>query len=468
MGGFFGTISKGACITDLFYGTDYNSHLGTRRGGMATYDKEEGFTRSIHNLENSYFRTKFEPGLPKFKGKAGIGIISDTDAQPIVINSHLGKFAIVTVAKINNIEELEQDLLKSNMHFSELSSGKTNQTELVALLITQGKDFVEGIENVYDRVKGSCSMLLLTEDGIIGARDKWGRTPIIIGKKDGAYAATSESSSLPNLDYEIDRFVGPGEILRLRTDGIEQMRRPNEQMQVCSFLWVYYGFPVSCYEGRNVEEVRFQSGYKMGKKDESEVDCVCGIPDSGVGMALGYAEGKGAPYHRAIAKYTPTWPRSFTPANQELRSLVAKMKLIPVRALIKDKKLLLIDDSIVRGTQLRETTEFLYRSGAKEVHVRPACPPIMYGCKYLNFSRSNSEMELITRNVIAELEGGDVSDEVLQEYADYTSEKYQKMVDKICEKLKFTSLRFHRLDDMLEAVGIEPEKLCTYCWNGKE
>ena len=326
MGGFFGTISKSACSTDLFYGTDYNSHLGTRRGGMATYDKEAGFTRSIHNLESSYFRTKFEPALDKFVGNAGIGIISDTDAQPIVINSHLGKFAIVTVAKINNIEELEQDLLKANMHFSELSSGKTNQTELVALLITQGKDFVEGIENVYDRVKGSCSMLLLTEDGIIVARDKWGRTPIIIGKKDGAYAATSESSSLPNLDYEIDRFVGPGEILRLRADGIEQMRRPNEQMQVCSFLWVYYGFPVSCYEGRNVEEVRFQSGYKMGKKDESEVDCVCGIPDSGVGMALGYAEGKGAPYHRAIAKYTPTWPRSFTPANQELRSLVAKMK----------------------------------------------------------------------------------------------------------------------------------------------
>ena len=301
MGGFFGTISKSACSTDLFYGTDYNSHLGTRRGGMATYDKDAGFTRSIHNLESSYFRTKFEPALDKFVGNAGIGIISDTDAQPIVINSHLGKFAIVTVAKINNIEELEQDLLKANMHFSELSSGKTNQTELVALLITQGKNFVEGIENVYDRIKGSCSMLLLTEDGIIVARDKWGRTPIIIGKKDGAYAATSESSSLPNLDYEIDRFVGPGEILRLRADSIEQMRQPNEQMQVCSFLWVYYGFPVSCYEGRNVEEVRFQSGYKMGKKDESEVDCVCGIPDSGVGMALGYAEGKGAPYHRAIA-----------------------------------------------------------------------------------------------------------------------------------------------------------------------
>ena len=469
MGGFFGTISKGACITDLFYGTDYNSHLGTRRGGMATYDKEEGFTRSIHNLENSYFRTKFEPGLPKFKGKAGIGIISDTDAQPIVINSHLGKFAIVTVAKINNLDELEKELLEANMHFSELSSGKTNQTELVALLITQGKDFVEGIENVYNKIKGSCSMLLLTEDGIIAARDKWGRTPIVIGKKDGAYAATSESSSLPNLDYEIEKFIGPGEIVRLRADGMEQMRKPNEGMQVCSFLWVYYGFPVSCYEGKNVEDVRFMSGYKMGQKDDSEVDCACGIPDSGVGMALGYAEGKGVPYHRAIAKYTPTWPRSFTPANQEMRALVAKMKLIPNRAMLEGRRILFCDDSIVRGTQLRETTEFLYQSGAKEVHIRPACPPLIYGCKYLNFSRSSSEMDLITRRVIARLEDTeDVSDEILQEYADPESEKYEQMIEEIRKELNFTSLRYCRLDDMLDAVGIPPENLCTYCWNGKE
>ena len=320
MGGFFGTISKGACVTDLFYGTDYNSHLGTRRGGMATYDKEEGFMRSIHNLENSYFRTKFEAQLGKFKGNAGVGIISDTDAQPIVINSHLGKFAIVTVAKINNINELEQELLAANMHFSELSSGKTNQTELVALLITQGKDFVEGIENVYAKIKGSCSMLLLTEDGIIVARDKWGRTPIVIGKKEGAFAATSESSSLPNLDYEIEKYVGPGEIIRLRADGMEQMRKPQEGMQICSFLWVYYGFPVSCYEGKNVEEVRFMSGFKMGQKDESEVDCACGIPDSGVGMALGYAEGKGVPYDGGIVRYTATWRRGFTAASLEMRS----------------------------------------------------------------------------------------------------------------------------------------------------
>ena len=464
MGGFFGTISKSACSTDLFYGTDYNSHLGTRRGGMATYDKEAGFTRSIHNLESSYFRTKFEPALDKFVGNAGIGIISDTDAQPIVINSHLGKFAIVTVAKINNIEELEQDLLKANMHFSELSSGKTNQTELVALLITQGKNFVEGIENVYDRIKGSCSMLLLTEDGIIVARDKWGRTPIIIGKKDGAYAATSESSSLPNLDYEIDRFVGPGEILRLRADSIEQMRQPNEQMQVCSFLWVYYGFPVSCYEGRNVEEVRFQSGYKMGTKDESEVDCVCGIPDSGVGMALGYAEGKGAPYHRAIAKYTPTWPRSFTPANQELRSLVAKMKLIPNRAMLEGKRILFCDDSIVRGTQLRDNVNILYDYGAKEVHMRIACPPLIYGCPFLGFTSSKSPLELITRRIIKELEGDENKN--LEKYATTDSPEYQKMVQIIADRFGLSSLKFNTLETLIEAIGLPKCKVCTHCFDG--
>ena len=464
MGGFFGTISKSACAVDLFYGTDYNSHLGTRRGGLATYDKEAGFTRSIHNLESSYFRTKFEPALPKFVGNAGIGIISDTDAQPIVINSHLGKFAIVTVAKINNIDELEQDLLKANMHFSELSSGKTNQTELVALLITQGNDFVEGIENVFDRIKGSCSMLLLTEDGIIVARDKWGRTPIIIGKKEGAFAATSESSSLPNLDYEIDRFVGPGEILRLRADSIEQMRQPNEQMQVCSFLWVYYGFPVSCYEGRNVEEVRFQSGYKMGKKDEYEVDCVCGIPDSGVGMALGYAEGKGAPYHRAIAKYTPTWPRSFTPANQEMRSLVAKMKLIPNRAMLEGKRILFCDDSIVRGTQLRDNVKILYDYGAKEVHMRIACPPLIYGCPFLGFTSSKSDLELITRRIIKELEGDENKN--LDKYATTDSPEYQKMVDIIAERFGLSSLKFNTLETLVEAIGLPKCKVCTHCFDG--
>lgn len=464
MGGFFGTISKGACVTDLFYGTDYNSHLGTHRGGMATFDKEEGFMRSIHNLESSYFRTKFEPQLAKFKGNAGVGIISDTDAQPIVINSHLGRFAIVTVAKINNISELEAELLSQNMHFSELSSGKTNQTELVALLITQGKDFVEGIENVYQKIKGSCSMLLLTEDGIIVARDKWGRTPIVIGKKEGAYAATSESSSLPNLGYEIERYVGPGEIIRLRADGMEQMRAPQEGMQVCSFLWVYYGFPVSCYEGKNVEEVRFLSGFKMGQKDESEVDCVCGIPDSGVGMALGYAEGKGVPYHRAIAKYTPTWPRSFTPANQEMRSLVAKMKLIPNRAMLQGKRLLFCDDSIVRGTQLRDNVKILYDYGAKEVHIRIACPPLIYSCPFIGFTSSKSPLELITRRIIKELEGDENKN--LDKYAQTDSPEYKKMVSIIAERFGLSSLKFNTLETLVEAIGLPKCKVCTHCFDG--
>ena len=405
MGGFFGTVSKASCVTDLFYGTDYNSHLGTKRGGLATYDAEEGmFARSIHNLESTYFRTKFEDELDKFKGNVGIGIISDTDPQPIIINSHLGRFAIVTVAKIVNLEEIEAELLSQNMHFAELSSGNTNQTELISLLIIQGKTFVEGIENVYRRVKGSCSMLLLSEDGsIIAARDKWGRTPIVIGRKEGAYAATSESSSFPNLDYEIDRYLGPGEIVRMTADGVEQLRKPEEKMQICSFLWVYYGFPTSCYEGRNVEEVRFTSGLKMGQNDDSEVDCACGIPDSGVGMALGYAEGKGVPYHRAISKYTPTWPRSFTPSKQEMRSLVAKMKLIPNRAMLEGKRLLFCDDSIVRGTQLRDNVKVLYEYGAKEVHIRIACPPLIYACPFVGFTASKSPLELITRRIIEEV-----------------------------------------------------------------
>lgn len=464
MGGFFGTISKSPCATDLFYGTDYNSHLGTRRGGMVTFDKEAGFTRSIHNLESSYFRTKFEAALPRFVGNSGIGIISDTDAQPIVLNSHLGRFAIVTVAKINNIKELEDELLAKNMHFSELSSGKTNQTELVALLITEGKDLVEGIENVYDKIKGSCSMLLLTEDGIIAARDKWGRTPIVIGKKEGAFAATSESSSLPNLDYEIEKYVGPGEIIRMRADGLEQLRKPNEGMQICSFLWVYYGFPVSCYEGRNVEEVRFLSGFKMGQRDESEVDCVCGIPDSGVGMALGYAEGKGVPYHRAITKYTPTWPRSFTPANQEMRSLVAKMKLIPNRAMMEGHRVLFCDDSIVRGTQLKDNVKVLYDYGAKEIHMRIACPPLIYGCPFIGFTSSKSDMELITRRIIKDLEGDENKN--LDKYAQTDSPEYKKMVSVIAERFGLTSLKFNTLEILIEAIGLPKCKVCTHCFDG--
>ena len=466
MGGFFGTVSKASCVTDLFYGTDYNSHLGTKRGGLATYDAEEGmFARSIHNLESTYFRTKFEDELDKFKGNVGIGIISDTDPQPIIINSHLGRFAIVTVAKIVNLEEIEAELLSQNMHFAELSSGNTNQTELISLLIIQGKTFVEGIENVYRRVKGSCSMLLLSEDGsIIAARDKWGRTPIVIGRKEGAYAATSESSSFPNLDYEIDRYLGPGEIVRMPADGVEQLRKPEEKMQICSFLWVYYGFPTSCYEGRNVEEVRFTSGLKMGQSDDSEVDCACGIPDSGVGMALGYAEGKGVPYHRAISKYTPTWPRSFTPSKQEMRSLVAKMKLIPNRAMLEGKRLLFCDDSIVRGTQLRDNVKVLYEYGAKEVHIRIACPPLIYACPFVGFTASKSPLELITRRIIEELEGD--ADKNLEKYATTGSPEYEKMVSIIAERFGLTTLKFNTLETLIESIGLPKCKVCTHCFDG--
>lgn len=466
MGGFFGTVSKASCVTDLFYGTDYNSHLGTKRGGLATYDAEEGmFARSIHNLESTYFRTKFEDELDKFKGNVGIGIISDTDPQPIIINSHLGRFAIVTVAKIVNLEEIEAELLSQNMHFAELSSGNTNQTELISLLIIQGKTFVEGIENVYRHVKGSCSMLLLSEDGsIIAARDKWGRTPIVIGRKEGAYAATSESSSFPNLDYEIDRYLGPGEIVRMTADGVEQLRKPEEKMQICSFLWVYYGFPTSCYEGRNVEEVRFTSGLKMGQSDDSEVDCACGIPDSGVGMALGYAEGKGVPYHRAISKYTPTWPRSFTPSKQEMRSLVAKMKLIPNRAMLEGKRLLFCDDSIVRGTQLRDNVKVLYEYGAKEVHIRIACPPLIYACPFVGFTASKSPLELITRRIIAELEGD--ADKNLEKYATTGSPEYEKMVSIIAERFGLTTLKFNTLETLIESIGLPKCKVCTHCFDG--
>ena len=464
MGGFFGTVSTKDCVTDLFYGTDYNSHLGTRRGGMATYDREKGFIRSIHSLENAYFRNKFEDELPRFSGNAGIGIISDTDSQPLVINSHLGKFAIVTVAKINNIEALEKELLERNMHFAELSSGKTNPTELVSLLLIQGKNFVDGIENVFRSIKGSCSMLLLTEDGIIAARDQWGRTPIVVGKKEGAYALTSESSSFPNLDFEIERYVGPGEILRVRPDGIEQMRKPNEEMQICSFLWVYYGFPVSCYENKNVEEVRFAFGYKMGQKDESEVDCACGIPDSGVGMALGYAEGKGVPYHRAIAKYTPTWPRSFTPSNQAMRSLVAKMKLIPNRAMLQGKRILFCDDSIVRGTQLRDNVKILFEYGAKEVHMRIACPPLIYGCPFINFTSSKGDLELITRRIIQEFEGDHTKN--LDKYATTDSPEYKRLVQTIADRFGLSSLKFNTLETLIEAIGLPKCKVCTHCFDG--
>lgn len=452
------------CRTDLFYGTDYQSHMGTKRGGMATYSKEGGFMRSIHNLENTYFRTRFESELDKFQGNAGIGIISDTDAQPLLMNSHLGRFAIVTVAKINNQEELASKMLEEGQHLSEFSSGKINPTELVALLIIKGKDFVQGIENVFRNVKGSCSMLLLTENGIIAARDSWGRTPVVIGKKDGAMAATSESTAFPNLDYDIHYYLGPGEIVRITADYMEQLRKPNKRMQICSFLWVYYGFPTSCYEGRNTEDVRNECGRVMGREDDTPVDCACGIPDSGIGMAVGYAEGHGCPYMRAINKYTPTWPRSFTPSNQEMRNLVAKMKLIPNKDILKDKRVLFCDDSIVRGTQLRDNTKVLHDLGAKEVHMRIACPPLVYGCKFINFSASKSDLELITRRIIKDFEGDENKN--LDKYTRTDSPEYKRMVGEIAKRLNLDSLRFSKLETLVEAIGLPKEQICTHCFDG--
>lgn len=465
MGGIFGTISKKSCVADLFYGTDYNSHLGTRRGGMAAFEREKGFVRSIHNLENAYFRSKFEPSLGKFDGcTAGIGAISDTDAQPLVMNSHLGSFAICTVAKIVNIDELSRKLLEKNMHFAEMSSGKTNPTELVALLLIQGKTFRDGIENVFRHIKGSCSMLILTDNGIICARDSWGRTPLVIGKKDGAYAVSSESTSFPNLDYEIEYNVGPGEIVKITADGMEQIRPANKKMQICSFLWVYYGFPTSTYEGRNVEEARFANGYSLAKADDVEIDCVSGIPDSGTGMAMGYAAGKGVPYQRCIAKYTPTWPRSFTPSNQAMRSLVAKMKLIPNKAMLKGKRVLFCDDSIVRGTQLRDNVKVLFDAGLKECHMRIACPPLVYGCPFINFTSSKSDMELITRRIIEGFEGDANKD--LDKYATTDSPQYQRMVEAIRKQLGLTSLKFNTVEQLIEAIGLPKCQVCTHCFDG--
>ena len=466
MGGIFGTIAKKSCVADLFYGTDYNSHLGTRRGGMATFCKEKGFVRSIHNLESSYFRTKFEPTLDRFEGAtSGIGVISDTDAQPLIMNSHLGKFAICTVAKILNKDELTNEMLGKNMHFAEMSSGSTNPTELVALLIIQGKTFKEGIENVYRHIKGSCTMLLLTDHGIICARDSWGRTPIIIGKKDGAYAASSESTSFPNLDFDTVYNVGPGEIVKLTADGMEQIRKPNKKMQVCSFLWVYYGFPTSTYEGKNVEQARFDNGFNMAKTDPVEVDCCSGIPDSGTGMAMGYAAGKNVPYQRCIAKYTPTWPRSFTPSNQSMRSLVAKMKLIPNKAMLQGKKVLFCDDSIVRGTQLRDNVKVLFdQAGLKECHMRIACPPLVYGCPFINFTSSKSDMELITRRMIQKFEGD--PNKNLDKYATTDSPEYKRMVDEIAKELGLTTLKFNTIEQLIEAIGLPKCQVCTHCFDG--
>ena len=472
MGGFFGVASKSKCTLDLFYGIDFHSHLGTRRGGMAVYGKD-GFSRAIHNIENSPFRTKFERDAAEMEGNLGIGCISDFEPQPLLIQSHIGSFAISTVGKINNMDELlEKVYTHGRTHFQEMSGGMINATELIASLICQKDSLVEGIRFVQEIVDGSMAILIMTKDGLYAARDRRGRTPLFIGRKEDAFCAASEDFAYINLGYSAYKELGPAEIVYITPEYVETVSEPKENMKICSFLWVYYGYPTSSYEGVNVEEMRYKCGSMLAKHDNLDhikPDVVAGVPDSGIAHAIGYANESGIPFARPFIKYTPTWARSFMPQNQEQRNLVARMKLIPVQSQIKDKSLLLIDDSIVRGTQLRETTEFLYNSGAKEVHVRPACPPILYGCKFLNFSRSRNEMDLFTRRVIKQLEGGKANDpEILKEYADPNSEKYNNMIEEIRKQQNFTSLRFHRLDDLVASIGLEPCKLCTYCFDGTQ
>ncbi|MCP4311185.1 MAG: amidophosphoribosyltransferase [Bacteroidetes bacterium] len=463
MSGFFGAISKQDCVYDVFYGTDYHSHLGTKRAGMVFFNQNDGFRRAIHSLENGYFRSKFEPDLEHFNGNSGIGIISDTDPQPILFNSHMGRFAITTVSRMVNIEELEKYFLGKKRHFTENFQGNVNPTEVVANLVCEEDDFVAGIERVFEQVKGSCTMLILTSDRIIAARDKLGRTPAIIGKKDGAYAVASESCAFPNTGYDIEYYLGPGEIVEITADGYNVLKPAREKMQVCSFLWVYYGYPPSYYEGINVEDVRYRCGACLAKRDTVESDFVCGVPDSGVGHAIGYGNEKGLPYKRAYSKYTPTWPRSFMPQNQDMRDLVARMKLIPNKAMIEGKKMVFLDDSIVRGTQLKDNTADLRKAGAAEVHMRIACPPLTFPCNFLNFSQSRSTMELATRKAIKQLEG---KERDLETYADPSSDKYQAMVDQIAKNLGIDSLIYQDLGDLVKAIGLPREKLCTHCWDG--
>lgn len=473
MGGFFGIASKEDCVFDLFYGTDYHSHLGTRRAGLAVYSREKGFDRSIHNIENSYFRPKFSSDIQKMEGHLGIGCISDYEPQPLIVRSHHGTYSITTVGKINNVDELEAILFRNNhAHFLEMSGGDINPTELTAALINQKETIPEGIRYAQEIIKGSMSMLIMTEKGIYAARDRFGRTPVQIGSKENSFCVCFESFSYLNLGYNQEHELGPGEIDFISPDGYEIVTAPLDKMKICTFLWIYYGFPASTYEGLNVENIRYKCGEALARRDMSrgiKPDLVAGVPDSGVAHAIGYSNESGIPYSRPFVKYTPTWPRSFMPTHQSKRNLIARMKLIPIQDLIKEKKLLIIDDSIVRGTQLRETTEYLFNSGASEVHIRPACPPLVFGCKYLNFSRSNSEMELITRRVIEKLEGtADPAPDILDKYTDPDSDRYAAMLEDIRSQLKFTSLHYHRLDDMIEAVNINPCDLCTYCWNGKE
>ena len=472
MGGFFGTALKEDCVFDLFYGTDYHSHLGTRRAGMVVYDQKNGFNRAIHNIENSPFRTKFTNDVQDMAGNMGIGCISDYDPQPLIVRSHHGTYAICCVGRINNSDELLDEIFGgSQSHFLEMSGGEVNKTELVAALINQRDNLVDGIRYAQDKINGSMSMLLLTPAGLYCARDKLGRTPILIGKKETGYCATFESFAYIKLGYTDCRELGPGEIDVITPDGCAVLAAPGTKMRICTFLWTYYGYPPSNYEGVNVEAMRYRCGEYMAERDplsKEDIDAVAGVPDSGLAHAIGYANRKHVPYTRPFIKYTPTWPRSFMPTMQTKRNLIAKMKLIPVRELIENQRLLLIDDSIVRGTQLRETSDFLYESGAREVHVRPACPPIMFGCKYINFSRAPSDMELIARRIIAQEEGSDVDRVILDDYANPDSSRYAAMVEKMREQMHFSSLRFNRLDDTVKATGLDADKLCTYCWNGRE
>ncbi len=466
MGGFFAVASKEDCVVDLFYGTDYHSHLGTVRGGLAVRNGE-GITRFIHDITNAQFRAKFEDDIGKMNGGRGIGVISDYDDQPLIIGSHLGAYAIVTVGVVQNAAELAKKAFsKRTTHFSEMSGDEINPTELVATLINGEASFTEGIAAAQDAVEGSCSMLLLTDEGIYAARDRLGRTPVILGKKKGSWAATMETCAFPNLDFEVDRDLGPGEIVRITEEGIESVRPPGDRMQMCSFLWVYYGYPASSYEGINVEASRNRCGAALARRDDVDIDMVAGIPDSGTGHAIGYASEAGVPYRRPFVKYTPTWPRSFMPQDQRIRDLVAKMKLIPVRELVKGSRMLFCEDSIVRGTQLQDTVQRLVDAGAEEVHMRPACPPLCYGCKFLNFSRSRSIMDLATRKGVKILEGQ--AEEIDPAYADPDSDKHKAMVGAISDRLKLTTLRYQRLDDLVEAIGLPKEKLCTYCWDGAE
>ena len=469
MGGFFGVVSKKDCVADLYFGIDYHTHLGARRGGMVV-SNEQGFDRAIHNIETSPFRLKFADEVDDFKGNIGIGCISDTDPQPLLVHSHLGSFAITTVGRINNVEELKENCFSHGItQFMEMSKGRLNTTELVAALVNQKSSIVEGLTYVQDMIEGSMSVLIMTSEGIYCSRDKLGRTPVVIAKKEDAYCVTFETSAIMNLGYHHVKDLGPGEIVFINCDSFKVLKEAGKDMKMCAFLWVYYGYPTATYEGVNVEQMRYRCGHAICKRDNVEVDAVAGVPDSGIAHAIGYSHESGYPYTRPFIKYTPTWPRSFMPQSQKQRNLIAKMKLIPVENLIKDTRLLLIDDSIVRGTQLRETVEFLYDAGVKEVHVRPACPPILYGCKYLNFSRSTSEMDLIARRVIADLEGTEeVSEEVLHQYANPDHPKHKEMVNEIGRRMNFTSLQYNRIDDLIEAIGIGKENLCTYCFNGKD